>query len=86
MNLPFTTDQFLDVFARYNQAIWPLHIVAYLLGLAAVVLAITRIRYSDRIISGTLAVFWLWIGLVYHLGYFRTINYGPVRGCRSMCW
>jgi len=27
MGLPFTAEQFLAVIARYNQAIWPLHLI-----------------------------------------------------------
>ena len=33
MTLPFSTDQFFGVFAAYNQAIWPVPVVAYLQGL-----------------------------------------------------
>ena len=72
--LPFTIDQFLRVFEQYNQAIWPMHIVTYLLGFAAITLAITKVRYSDQIISVILACFWAWMGIVYHLMYFSTIN------------
>ena len=38
--LPFTTEEFLDVFGRYNQAILPMQTVAYGLGFAAVLLAL----------------------------------------------
>ena len=72
--LPFTTEQFLDVFGRYNQAIWPLQVVTYALGLVAVGLALRPVGPSDRTISLILAAFWLWTGLVYHLVYFREIN------------
>ena len=72
--LPFTIDQFLGVFERYNQAIWPIQIVAYLLGLAALTLSVTKVRYAAQIISAILACFWVWIGIVYHLIYFSTIN------------
>jgi hypothetical protein len=74
MNIPFTVEQFLDVFARYNQAIWPLQVVAYALGLGAVVLAFTRPRYADRTVSGILAAFWLWTGVAYHSVFFSQIN------------
>ena len=74
MGLPFTTDQFLGVFERYNEAIWPMQVAAYALGLAAVVLAIRPGRHSDRIISAILAFLWLWMGVVYHLMFFRQIN------------
>lgn len=72
--LPFTTEQFLDVFGRYNQAIWPLQVVAYALGLLAVGLALRPTERSDRAIGLILASFWLWTGLAYHLWYFREIN------------
>ena len=74
MDLPFTTEQFLGVFREYNQAIWPGQIVAYLLGLGALMLTLRRGPASDRAISGVLAVFWAWMGAVYHLTFFRTIN------------
>ena len=34
--LPFTLEQFLNVFATYNKAIWPAQIAAYVLGAIAV--------------------------------------------------
>ena len=45
--LPFTIDQFFGVFEQYNQAIWPIHIVAYILGIAAIILTVKKTRYSD---------------------------------------
>jgi hypothetical protein len=72
--LPFTIDQFFGVFEQYNQAIWPIHIVAYMLGLAAIILTVKKMRYSDQAISVILACFWAWMGIVYHLMYFSTIN------------
>lgn len=74
MSLPFTVGQFMDVFARYNEAIWPAQVVAYLLGLLAVGLALWRQPYSDRTIAGVLALFWLFVGLLYHATFFRAIN------------
>jgi hypothetical protein len=72
--LPFTVDQFLGVFERYNQAIWPMHIVAYILAIGVIFLAAKKTRYSDQIISVVLACFWAWMGIVYHLMYFSAIN------------
>lgn len=74
MDLPFTTEQFLAVFERYNLAIWPLQVVAYALGLVAVALALKPRPRSDRIIGAILAAFWLWMGVAYHLLFFREIN------------
>lgn len=72
--LPFTVDQFLGVFEQYNQAIWPMHVVAYIVGIAALVLVVKKTPYSDRAMSVILAFFWAWMGIVYHLMYFSTIN------------
>src|SRR5579884_781307 len=74
MALPFTVEQFLGVFARYNEAIWPAQVVAYVLGLAAVSLALRRQPYSDRAITGVLALFWVFVGAVYQATFFAAIN------------
>jgi hypothetical protein len=62
-----TPEQLLDVFAAYNAQIWPMLIVAYLLGLAAVILAVHKTAYSNRVIPGVLALFWLWVSLPFWL-------------------
>lgn len=74
MNLPFTTEQFLNVFAQYNQAIWPMQTVAYALGLVAIALALTQFAFAGRTISGILAALWLWTGVAYHGIFFSQIN------------
>jgi hypothetical protein len=72
--LPFTIDQFLMVFEQYNQAIWPMHVLVYLVGIGVILCAVKKTRYADQIISVALAFFWAWMGIVYHLMYFSTIN------------
>jgi hypothetical protein len=72
--LPFTTEEFLDVFGRYNQAIWPTQVVAYGLGFLAVLLVLRPGHGSNRLVAAILEAFWLWTGAVYHLAYFREIN------------
>jgi hypothetical protein len=74
MHLPFTTDQFLQVFRDYNLAIWPLQIIAYLVGIAAVAGAFARTPGIRRLVWGALACFWLWNGVAYHLLHFSAIN------------
>lgn len=74
MELPFTTEQFLAVFERYNEAIWPMQVVAYALALAAILLTLSPRPYTDKIVSGILVAFWLWTGLAYHLLFFARIN------------
>lgn len=72
--LPFTREQFLGVFVSYNEAIWPLQIVAFLLGSVAVALLLRPGRSSDRIIAGVLAAMWVWTGIAYHGLFFAPIN------------
>ena len=74
MDLPFTTHQFLEVFARYNLAVWPAQLVLYALALVALALAIRAPRTAGRWVFLVLAVLWGWMGLVYHWGYFTAIN------------
>ncbi|MGV7219024.1 DUF6064 family protein [Bradyrhizobium sp. UFLA05-112] len=72
--LPFTTEQFFDLFATYNDAIWPAQTAAYFLGAVAMFLLFARTEASDRIITAILAIMWAWTGLGYHLAFFTTIN------------
>jgi len=72
--LPFTREQFFDVFAGYNEAIWPAQLVAYALGIAAAAHVFQAARRNERVTIGTLAGLWLWTGIVYHWVYFSEIN------------
>jgi hypothetical protein len=73
--LPFTHAEFLDVFARYNLAVWPAQLAAY--ALAAAMLAMVALRRSamtGRLVAAGLAVMWAWTGIAYHWTYFSAIN------------
>ncbi len=72
--LPFTIVDFVAVLVEYNRAVWPVQALAYLLGLAMVMLVFRRSRIGDRIIGGGLAAMWVWTGIAYHWLYFSTIN------------
>lgn len=74
--MPFTPEQFFQVFERYNLAVYPMQIVLILAACAAVAAATTsrRRRFSGEIIAGLLAFLWLWAGVVYHLIFFAKIN------------
>lgn len=74
MEIPFTGEQFFDVFGTYNAAIWPIQVLAYVLGIVALALAIREGKLSGRIVSGILGFFWIWMGVFYHIVYFRVIN------------
>lgn len=74
MEIPFTVKQFFDVFETYNTAIWPAQVPAHLLGIIAVAIAFRENKLSARIVSGIIAVFWIWMGIFYHIAYFSVIN------------
>ena len=74
MKLPFTLEQFLQVFKDYNQSVYPLQIVFYLMAGAVILLSIKKILNADKVINAILSFFWLWMGIVYHLVYFTQIN------------
>jgi hypothetical protein len=74
MKIPFTVKQFFEVFKNYNEAVFPAQVILYFLALAAVFLTLRSGSGTTRFISGILAFFWLWIGVVYHFIFFTTIN------------
>ncbi len=74
MKLPFTLEQFLDIFRQYNISLWPIQVVLVVLALVATYFSIFKKSYSDKIIVSILTFLWLWMGIVYHLIYFSSIN------------
>ncbi|BDG01264.1 DUF6064 family protein [Anaeromyxobacter oryzae] len=74
VRLPFTVEQFFEVFARYGAAIWPAQLVAYALGLLCLAAVVGGGRRTGRAVLLVLAAFWAAAGAGYHLGYFRRIN------------
>jgi Family of unknown function (DUF6064) len=71
---PFTIAQFFGVFADYNAAIWPLQIVAFGLGILAVLALWLRWPLANRVIFAVLAIVWAVNGIGYHWLYFAEIN------------
>jgi hypothetical protein len=74
MQLPFTVDEFFNIFRDYNEALWPSQVVLVGLALVAVFLVFKPGRRSGLGISAILAFFWGWIALAYHLAFFAGIN------------
>ena len=76
MDLPFTAQQFFDVFRRYNEAIWPgqfvLNAIAVTAALAAYRANLRQSRRAAQTAIVLIAILWLWTGVVYHGIYFRT--------------
>lgn len=78
MNLPFTSDQFFDVFRRYNEAVWPAQIALNVIGAFAAVAAwranARRSWAWARVALIFLAALWIWTGIVYFKMYFASIT------------
>jgi hypothetical protein len=74
VNLPFTTEQFLNVFVAYNAAIWPAQIAMYILGLIAIAALRFRQQLANPLILFILALMWAWNAIGYHFLFFTAIN------------
>jgi hypothetical protein len=72
--LPFTADQFFQVFADYNQAVWPAQVILWLAGAGALAGALARRPGGTRIAFGLLAALWAWMALAYHWAFFARVN------------
>ena len=74
MQLPFTQEEFFDLFAAYNAALWPALIALWIASVLGCVVLLSSRRPSGRWISALLAAHWAWSGLAYHAGFFTRIN------------
>lgn len=74
METPFTIEQFFEVFEKYNASVFPIQIIFICVGILAIVLIHKQKNYSNHFITGFLGFLWLWIGIVYHFGFFTSIN------------
>jgi hypothetical protein len=74
MVLPFTREQFLANFGRYNETVWPLQLVLAALALAGLVGLFAGGLRGCRFTFAVLGFLWLWMAFVYHAAFFSAIN------------
>ena len=74
MALPFTVEQFQDVFRDYNVVVWSAQWLLGALALAAVAAALRPRPWSGVFVSASLAFLWAWIALACHAAFFACIN------------
>jgi hypothetical protein len=74
MNLPFTAEQFFEVFARYNESVWPAQVLLNALALGAIALLFRARPSSSRWIAALLSFSWAWMAVAYHFLFFSAIN------------
>ena len=81
--MPFSAEDFLRLFGQYNEEVWPVQFLLYLLAILVVGSLFLKKNNPGKAINIILSLFWIWMGVVYHLLYFSNINpaayvFGPV--------
>jgi len=74
MKTPFTIVQFFQVFENYNSSVFPFQLLIFLLGLISIILIHSKKEFKNYLIAGFLAALWLWVGVVYHISFFTSVN------------
>ena len=74
MDLPFTKEQFYDLFAAYNAQLWPALLALWISSAVVAVLLFFGRRPRNRCISALLATHWAWSAVAYHAAFFTRIN------------
>lgn len=74
METPFTIEEFFTVFGNYNTSVFPMQLIFIVFGITAIILLHSKKRLSSYFITGFLGLLWLWIGIVYHINFFTSIN------------
>ena len=72
--MPFTSEQFFNVFREYNIFVYPAQIIFLFAGLAAALLLNKKNKFLEYYVKIFIIILWLWIGLIYHLMFFTVIN------------
>lgn len=72
--LMFSARTYFRLFERYNLAVWPLHLLAVVIGLALVLLARRGDARSGRIAAVLAGLCWLWVAWAFHAERYATIN------------
>ena len=74
MDLPFTREQFFDLFVAYNDALWPALALLWIASAGLCALLLSGRPGMSRWISGLLAWHWGWSAVAYHAVFFTRIN------------
>ncbi len=72
--MPFTVEEFLKIFRDYNTAVYPFQFILFLSAIYAIYLVFSKKSYSSIAVTWVLVFYWVWIGVVYHIIFFSSIN------------
>ncbi|HEX8032122.1 MAG TPA: DUF6064 family protein [Vicinamibacterales bacterium] len=74
MQLPFTREQFFDLWVLFNAAFWAVVVALWFASAAIALLWLSTPHSRDRRVSALLAAHWAWSALAYHVAFFTRIN------------
>lgn len=93
MGLPFTPDQFFDIFAEYNRTFWSVIVAMWLSSVGVLVAAWRNPIGQSRLLTYLLGALWAWNAVAYHAFLFTRINpaawlFGALFALQAMllCW
>jgi Family of unknown function (DUF6064) len=73
--LLFSPRTYFRLIERYNEAVWPAHLLALALGVFIIWLLHRQVPWQGRAITATLAVLWAWVGWAFLWQRYATINW-----------
>jgi hypothetical protein len=73
--LMFSPKAYWRLVELYNREVWPAQIAAVAAGLVFLWLTSVPRAGSQRVVAGSLAVAWLWVGWAFHWQRYATINW-----------
>ena len=74
MNVPFSTEQFLSIFEKYNFFVFPFQFLIFIAGLIVLLLIRSEGSRKNLLINYFMVFLWLWNGIIYHILFFSEIN------------
>ena len=73
--LLFSAQTYHRLLELYNREIWPVQLVALVLGLVIVACLFSAAAWRGKVIAAILAACWLWVAWAFHLERYATINW-----------
>ena len=76
--LLFSPRTWFRLIEQYNDAFWPLHVAALLLGLLIIAIVVRPPATQGRVIAGSLALLWAWVAVAFLWRRYATINWAAI--------
>ncbi len=73
--LLFAPRAYYRLFELYNESVWPLQILAAVIGLTILALLLSRPRYGAQVVALLLALCWAWVAYAFLFSRYATINW-----------